>query len=228
MNADGIESFWLVFKRGYHGSFHHLSLKHPERYVAELCGRHNERELDTIDQMSRLFLGMAGKRLTYCNLVGLRLHLSNAPVLWFEAAHTVGIRWDEGRERGASGRSVQASDRRDICQSRRGRAGNIFRCCPSGSFEENPQKLSSKRRKLAKRIIPKGLHRQALWKAGGETVGKAPVRHAARGTRHRPRLTPPCSPQTNGMAERFNGCVEEVHQTRYFKSGEELADALSR
>jgi transposase InsO family protein len=40
------------------------------------------------------------------------------------------------------------------------------------------------------------------------------------------RLTPPKSPQTNGMVERFNGRIEEVLQSHHFRSGEELETTL--
>ena len=36
------------------------------------------------------------------------------------------------------------------------------------------------------------------------------------------RLTPPKSPQTNGMVGRLNGRIEEVLQSQHFRSGEEL------
>ena len=42
------------------------------------------------------------------------------------------------------------------------------------------------------------------------------------------RLTPPKSPQTNGMVERFNGRVEEVLQSHHFRSGEKLETTLHR
>ena len=42
------------------------------------------------------------------------------------------------------------------------------------------------------------------------------------------RLTPPKSPQTNGMVERFNGRIEEVLQSHHFKSGDELETTLHR
>ena len=42
------------------------------------------------------------------------------------------------------------------------------------------------------------------------------------------RLTPPKSPQTNGMVERFNGRIEEVLQSHHFRSGEELQTTLHR
>ena len=50
-HTNGIESFWSMFKRGYHGTFHHVSEKHLGRYVTEFSGRHNDRKRDTIDQM---------------------------------------------------------------------------------------------------------------------------------------------------------------------------------
>ena len=58
-----------MLKRGYYGTFHHVSVKHLHRYVAEFAGRHNIRDKDTIDQMSNLVAGMVGKRLMYAELV---------------------------------------------------------------------------------------------------------------------------------------------------------------
>ena len=67
--TNGMESFWAMLKRGYHGTFHHLSEKHLERYVAEFAGRHNVRDLDTVAQMSSLARGMIGKRIMYRDLI---------------------------------------------------------------------------------------------------------------------------------------------------------------
>ncbi len=68
-HTNGIESFWAMLKRGYNGTYHRMSKRHLERYVTEFAGRHNIRELDTIDQMAFLAKGMVGKRLPYKELV---------------------------------------------------------------------------------------------------------------------------------------------------------------
>ena len=69
-HTNGIESFWSMLKRGYHGTFHHFSEKHLDRYVGEFAGRHNVREADTIDMMGGMVTGLDGKRLTYRDLIG--------------------------------------------------------------------------------------------------------------------------------------------------------------
>ena len=68
-HTNGIESFWATLKRGYHGTYHHMSEKHLGRYVTEFAERHNDRPLDTIDQMKALTQGMVGKRLRYQDLI---------------------------------------------------------------------------------------------------------------------------------------------------------------
>lgn len=68
-HTNGIESFWAVLKRGYHGTFHKMSRKHLHRYVHEFAGRHNIRPLDTLDQIVAVSDGMNGKRLRYKDLI---------------------------------------------------------------------------------------------------------------------------------------------------------------
>ena len=66
-----------------------------------------------------------------------------------------------------------------------------------------------------------GLRKRA---ATGEQEFDLPC--GALGTGHR--LTPPGSPRTNGMVERFNGRIEEVLQGHHFRSGEEPEATLHR
>ena len=69
-STNGIESFWALLKRGVHGTYHHVSVKHLGRYVTEFSGRHNSRPLDTETQMGRMAAGSVGKQLSYAGLIG--------------------------------------------------------------------------------------------------------------------------------------------------------------
>lgn len=67
-HTNGVESFWSMLKRSYTGTFHKMSPKHLERYVREFSGRHNVRNLDTLDQMRLLVMAVVGRRLMYRDL----------------------------------------------------------------------------------------------------------------------------------------------------------------
>ena len=69
-HTNGMESFWAMLKRGYHGVYHQFSTKHLHRYVGEFEGRHNARPMDTAEQMAEIVRGMFGKRLRYADLIG--------------------------------------------------------------------------------------------------------------------------------------------------------------
>ena len=68
-HTNGMESFWSMLKRGYQGTYHHMSPKHLVRYVDEFSGRHNIREDDTEEQMAHVAKRMVGRRLKYQDLV---------------------------------------------------------------------------------------------------------------------------------------------------------------
>ncbi len=69
VHTNGVESFWSMLKRAHKGTFHRLSAKHLQRYVSEFAGRHNIRDLDTIDQMQDVVAGLIGRRLLYRDLI---------------------------------------------------------------------------------------------------------------------------------------------------------------
>ena len=69
-HTQGIESVWSMLKRGFNGTYHHWSAKHCGRYVAEFTGRHNQRPLDTAEQLEAMAQAIVGKRLRYSDLIG--------------------------------------------------------------------------------------------------------------------------------------------------------------
>lgn len=59
INTNSIESFWALFKRGYHGTYHTMSKKHLQRYIDEFVYRFNSRS----EEMSERFAGVV-KRIS--------------------------------------------------------------------------------------------------------------------------------------------------------------------
>ena len=72
IHVNGLESFWALVKRGYHGTFHHWSKWRLRRYINEFAGRHNIRDLDTELRMIVMFQPMVGKVLPYRTLAPRR------------------------------------------------------------------------------------------------------------------------------------------------------------
>ena len=69
VHVNGLESFWSHLKRSLYGTYHHVSVKHLHRYIAEFEARHNMRREDTAEQMAILFKRMLNVRLKYAELV---------------------------------------------------------------------------------------------------------------------------------------------------------------
>ena len=69
ITTNRIESFWAHIRRSHKGIFHKWSKKHLQRYLDQLCGVHNIQDMDIIDRMKYIAKRLAGKKLTYKDLV---------------------------------------------------------------------------------------------------------------------------------------------------------------
>ena len=64
-HTNGVESFWALFKRGYHGVFHDFTWKHLDRYLAEFSHRWNMLPLSSAQRVDAILKAGVGGRLTY-------------------------------------------------------------------------------------------------------------------------------------------------------------------
>jgi transposase-like protein len=64
INSNSAESFWALFKRGYHGTYHTMSKKHLQAYVDEFVFRYNLRG----DVFSTVFANMIERAGTHGTL----------------------------------------------------------------------------------------------------------------------------------------------------------------
>jgi len=71
VTTNSMESVFAVMKRGVIGVYHHTSRKHLGRYVNEFAFRLNEGNVKnhTLARLDSLVDAMAGKRLTYAELI---------------------------------------------------------------------------------------------------------------------------------------------------------------
>ncbi len=71
VTTNSIESVFAVLKRGLIGVYHHASAKHLGRYVDEFAFRLNEGNVarHTMERLDGFIDGVAGKRLTYKELI---------------------------------------------------------------------------------------------------------------------------------------------------------------
>ena len=69
VHTNSIESFRSLFKRSCYGAYHKMSPKHLHRFANECAGRHNIRDLDTIEQLKFIASECDGKILRYKALI---------------------------------------------------------------------------------------------------------------------------------------------------------------
>ena len=93
-HTNGLESFWAMLRRGHVGVYHKMSWKHLHRYVQEFVGRHNDRPLDTIVQLSKMAVAVVGKRLRYSDLIAQQIpaqaNVCPCRLCWSGATNAVG------------------------------------------------------------------------------------------------------------------------------------------
>ena len=68
-STNSIESIWAELKRAVKDAFRKMSPKHTRRYLDELAGRLNTRDLDTLDHMAVIAKGLVGKSLPRALLI---------------------------------------------------------------------------------------------------------------------------------------------------------------
>ena len=69
IHTNGIENFWSHLKRGIDGIYHWVSTDHLQAYVDEFALRYNSRSFGTQERFDMVLSNVAGKRLTYENLI---------------------------------------------------------------------------------------------------------------------------------------------------------------
>jgi len=70
INTNTAESFFALLKRGVHGTFHHISKKHLEKYCNEFSFRWDNRKVTDGERAENAVKGFVGKRLMLKNLLG--------------------------------------------------------------------------------------------------------------------------------------------------------------
>ena len=71
VHTNTLENFWSLLKRGLHGTYVSVEPFHLFRYLDEQAFRYNHRkDLDDGDRFSLVISQIAGKRLTYKELIG--------------------------------------------------------------------------------------------------------------------------------------------------------------
>jgi transposase-like protein len=78
-HINGIEGVWSLFKRQVYGIHHHVSAKHIDNYLGEMCYRYNRRHMEEGERVNDLLGCVSGLRLTYARLTHAETEISEAP-----------------------------------------------------------------------------------------------------------------------------------------------------
>lgn len=70
VHTNGIENFWSLLKRAIKGTYVSVEPFHLFRYLDEESFRYNTRKSDDADRFRDVAVGVAGRRLTYRELIG--------------------------------------------------------------------------------------------------------------------------------------------------------------
>jgi len=70
VHTNGLENFWSLLKRCFHGTYVSVEPFHLFRYLDEQAFRFNEREGQDADRFKKALGSVAGRRLTYSELTG--------------------------------------------------------------------------------------------------------------------------------------------------------------
>ncbi len=70
VHVNGLENFWSLLKRCFHGTYVSVEPYHLFRYLDEQAFRFNEREGQDADRFRKTLGSAAGRRLTYVGLTG--------------------------------------------------------------------------------------------------------------------------------------------------------------
>ena len=70
LHTNGLENFWSLFKRCVKGTYVSMEPFHLFRYLDEESFRFNNRKMDDTSRFVTTTSAVAGKRLTYTELIG--------------------------------------------------------------------------------------------------------------------------------------------------------------
>jgi hypothetical protein len=68
ISTNGMENYWSILKRAYHGTYVQMSPQHTHRYLAEEDFRFNSRKDKDGERFAKVIKQVSGKRLTYQQL----------------------------------------------------------------------------------------------------------------------------------------------------------------